>query len=654
MSLVGIRRTKTVCDVRPEEVERDGRPKKRNIFSKMLRSFSRTIKKRNKSSSKSTAGSTINIETSSKATESLHGDLPGTSFGDSHAHNHGSDSASTGYVSEGSSRRTANIQQCLLDLEHENKLAKRAHSRVQPVTRETHSALFLARSQSLSVQHQRRASDTDLERDETDLDTDDDRDSEVPSDESDERESDSFYTSDCSSSSYMSEDESRGVASKRHSNQLARHAWENQASGHSGTTSRRQHHRSGSSKLLKAQHIGRTLSAREFGAFERSRSATAFSRRFERDFNKTSSSKEKNSKSSSGTKTSSTKAPTTSPALRARIMRLELGDQIDPDSGRKIATNKSASRRECEKSRRSDKDTEQKDISPVGSPGGRTNAVKEIASRFLEAQPDTQPVKLHDLKRAKSTSNTRTRSVLEKFAPKLESESVKKDDEPKLVGIRRSQSTKILDLAANLFQPGSEISTTSSKGSAPCNSGDWSPESGGGGDHVEAGARSTPTRKLPLRSQTVKMTSPTALQRGQSSDSFIRELLEMAKVEVTLVEEKPKKSANDFKSQICQASTKIARRKTLKEDDFDKPISCLRATKSTTTPHSHAVGGPSMSTKVEELDPFVEEILSSETVPIAVKNKIKEECWSLFNDPRTPKGVKQCILNTMLTKTQSE
>ena len=44
MSLVGIRRTKTVCDVRPEEVERDGRPKKRNIFSKMLRSFSRTIK----------------------------------------------------------------------------------------------------------------------------------------------------------------------------------------------------------------------------------------------------------------------------------------------------------------------------------------------------------------------------------------------------------------------------------------------------------------------------------------------------------------------------------------------------------------------------------------------------------------------------------
>ena len=43
-----------------------------------------------------------------------------------------------------------------------------------------------------------------------------------------------------------------------------------------------------------------------------------------------------------------------------------------------------------------------------------------------------------------------------------------------------------------------------------------------------------------------------------------------------------------------------------------------------------------------------------DSVPKAVKNKIKEECWSLFNDPRTPKGVKQCILNTMLTKTHSE
>ena len=109
------------------------------------------------------------------------------------------------------------------------------------------------------------------------------------------------------------------------------------------------------------------------------------------------------------------------------------------------------------------------------------------------------------------------------------------------------------------------------------------------------------------------MTSPTAIgKRRQSSDSFIRELLEMAKVEVNLGEEKPKK-INDFKSQICQASTKITRRKTLKEDDLEKPISCLRQTKSTAMPgHNGQVStATNGQQKVEELDPFVKEILNS-------------------------------------------
>merc|ERR1712176_1588966 len=60
--------------------------------------------------------------------------------------------------------------------------------------------------------------------------------------------------------------------------------------------------------------------------------------------------------------------------------------------------------------------------------------------------------------------------------------------------------------------------------------------------------------------------------------------------------------------------------------------------------------GVNVRGKVEELDPFVKEILSSDSVPKAVKTKIREECWSLFNDPRTPKGVKQCILNTICRK----
>ena len=180
---------------------------------------------------------------------------------------------------------------------------------------------------------------------------------------------------------------------------------------------------------------------------------------------------------------------------------------------------------------------------------------------------------------------------------KLEGESKKEDEDlMKPVGIRRTQSTKILDLAANLFQPSESIELTKKP-------------------TVERSDRTPPSRpsggrKLPSRSQTCKMASPTAIQRRQSSDSFIRELLEMAKVEVNLGDEKPKK-VNDFKSQICQASTKIARRKTFKEsDNIEKPVTCLRS-KSTHTPANVTTPSQSANNKVEELDPFVKEILNS-------------------------------------------
>ena len=53
------------------------------------------------------------------------------------------------------------------------------------------------------------------------------------------------------------------------------------------------------------------------------------------------------------------------------------------------------------------------------------------------------------------------------------------------------------------------------------------------------------------------------------------------------------------------------------------------------------------------VDPFVAEVLGSGNIPEGVKQKIREECWSLFNDAKTPRGVKQCILNTMLSKYQA-
>lgn len=598
MSLIGIRRTKTVCDVRPDikSAERDGRSKKRNIFAKMLRGISKLRKGK---SSLSKAGSSINIENESKADTSGVYELPGTSFGDAHTHNHGSDSASTGYVSEGSSRRTTNPKQCLVDLERENKLAKRAHAqRFRPESE------FIARSQSVS--HVRRASDTDLDRDETDLETDEDRDSEVHSEESDE---DSFYTSDCSTSSYVTDDDSARGAAKRYSQPVAlslRQTRELQAAARRQNATKSRHvprdifAKTSSSK---PPSIARTMSARDFHYYDRDPIVPAPS------------------------------AP--SPALRARILRLEMGEQIDTKCSRQSKQTKSLPKSE--------------DSSPAMSQRGSDgqSAVKKIASKFLQNTENTEPVlaKSADLKRTYSTnSNARSRPVLEKFAPKnIECDEKKEDDLSKPVGIRRTQSTKILDLAANLFQPASEIPTTSKPNSPK--------EFKTRPDTVQMSPR-----KLPSRSQTCKMTSPTAIgKRRQSSDSFIRELLEMAKVEVNLGEEKPKK-INDFKSQICQASTKITRRKTLKEDDLEKPISCLRQTKSTAMPgHNGQVStATNGQQKVEELDPFVKEILNSDSVPKAVKNKIKEECWSLFNDPRTPKGVKQCILNTMLTKTHSE
>lgn len=591
MSLVGIRRSKTVCDVRPEvpSAERNGRGKKRNIFSKMLRSFSKLSKKKSNNTQ-------VNIETDSKAAESF--ELPGTSFGDVHAHNHGSDSASTGYVSEGSSRRTTDPKQCIVDLDRENKLAKRAHAqRFRPESE------FIARSAHPAA-NQRRASDTDLDRDETDLETDEDRDSEIHSEDSDECPSDSFYTSDCSSSSYVSDDDSRGATNKRFSQPIAHRQQRELRSAVRHSRNERIHERTKSSKL---PNIARTMSAREFS--------------------------HKTPYSSTFTDRNDPLIPAPSapsPALRARILRLEMGEQIDME-------------KKCEKS---------DDSSSVHQSSPRSgNAVKKIASKFLQESSHDSDMsdrpKPENLKRTLSTnSGYKSRPVLEKFAPKLEGESKKEDDDlARPVGIRRTQSTKILDLAANLFQPSEPIEINNAKST-------MAPKSSQLGTNRTISPPVRSSRKLPSRSQTCKMASPSAITRRQSSDSFIRELLEMAKVEVNLGDEKPKK-INDFKSQICQASTKIARRKTFKEsDNIEKPVTCLRSTKSTHTPANVQIS--TTVNKMEELDPFVKEILNSDTVPKAVKNKIKEECWSLFNDPRTPKGVKQCILNTMLTKTHSE
>lgn len=98
-----------------------------------------------------------------------------------------------------------------------------------------------------------------------------------------------------------------------------------------------------------------------------------------------------------------------------------------------------------------------------------------------------------------------------------------------------------------------------------------------------------------------------------------------------------------------QASTNQSH--TEKKSEKSKPSRIESRTKSVTSVSSveNVPGGVP-----EEIDPFVKEVLTSKTVPEPVKQKIRIECWSLFNDPRTPKGVKQCILATMLSKVQNE
>merc|ERR1712003_98793 len=177
---------------------------------------------------------------------------------------------------------------------------------------------------------------------------------------------------------------------------------------------------------------------------------------------------------------------------------------------------------------------------------------------------------------------------------------------------------------------------------------------------AEAEKRRLQMEKL-ARSQMMK--SPKDIKKAAST-SFINELLEMARAESEdkLNEISKKEEPHDFKQSLLAARKKITHREqqattttnqsnTEKKSDQpkSKPSRIESRTKSVTSVSSvENVGVP------EEIDPFVKEVLTSKTVPEPVKQKIRIECWSLFNDPRTPKGVKQCILATILSKVQNE
>jgi hypothetical protein len=600
MSVI-LRRSKTVCDVRPSVEINGDKKRKKGIFGKIFRSFAKLGKKKQFQSTSnldsikfaSVAGSDSGV-----GSNSAYYNLPGTSFADPpREHHHGSDSASTGYVSEGSSRRTANGR-FSVDLEKENKLAKRAHARFRSDDSETSDFPHRLATRSNINVFTLRASDTDLDRDETDLNTDEERDSSVYTDDESHEESysDSFYSSE--SSSTTSEDDNSQRGRKRNSEKRKKPSKEN-SPVRRVSQNRNMPKRSRSALPT----IQRTVSAN-----------ICYSPNI-RDYKPSPS------------------AP--SPALRARILRLELGETIPTEDEHKFKN----------------------DLSP---PGG---AVRNIAAKFrakseakidLDTDEKSSEETLSALGRSKSVisppivasgvTRTKRNPVLEKFAPKLELEKAE-DDQPSKeekresqpVSLRRTQSTKVLDLAATLFRPGEEITTESETQKHP------------------------PRRNAPARSQTMKLTSPKSAIRRQSNDSFIRELLDLAKSDSKEPINAEPKNMNDFKSQISMASTKIIRRKTMTSaDDVERAkITALTKTRAhscvtSQNPLFKKSSGEVKTQVTAELDPFVEDILNNKTVPQAVKQKIREECWSLFNDPKTPKGVKQCILNTMMTKSQTE
>jgi hypothetical protein len=181
---------------------------------------------------------------------------------------------------------------------------------------------------------------------------------------------------------------------------------------------------------------------------------------------------------------------------------------------------------------------------------------------------------------------------------------------------------------------------------------------------AEAEKRRLQMEKL-ARSQMMK--SPKDIKKAAST-SFINELLEMARAESEdkLNEISKKEEPHDFKQSLLAARKKITHREQQAEKSSGtptqngekksepsgqktKPSRIENRTKSVSS-----VSSIEAQNGVEEIDPFVKEVLTSKTVPEPVKQKIRIECWSLFNDPRTPKGVKQCILATMLSKVQNE
>ena len=192
-----------------------------------------------------------------------------------------------------------------------------------------------------------RSSDTDLDRDETDLNTDEERDSSVYT-ESDSSSSDSFYSTDSSSDSEPSQRGRRDRA---------------------------------------ARSVRPRRSRSALPAIERTTSSFVRSTRFQKERSSSKRNAEKPSESQTAETNWTPSAP--SPALRARILQLELGDTIATDA-ESVNSKEPVSPKLCEKI--------------TGSP--KNGAVKNIAAKFTFEESQSNEDRLEFLGRSKARNFT--------------------------------------------------------------------------------------------------------------------------------------------------------------------------------------------------------------------------------------------------------
>nr|XP_039266486.1 uncharacterized protein LOC120341946 [Styela clava]XP_039266487.1 uncharacterized protein LOC120341946 [Styela clava] len=125
----------------------------------------------------------------------------------------------------------------------------------------------------------------------------------------------------------------------------------------------------------------------------------------------------------------------------------------------------------------------------------------------------------------------------------------------------------------------------------------------------------------------------------KSDDSFLLYLLEVGRKDEQHSSKKSKKPVLFFNTPYTANNVYHARQGREVKDSF---MEKLPDTKNNVNFVDESV-----------TDSYFREILMKKSIPDGVKEKLKEECWSIFNNSKTPRGVKKSILDNMIVNFSS-